>query len=215
MEESLTSQSTSCLLVELFFVLQRCSNVAKGGDGTVDVYRAFGGDARAQGFSWTTKDPRSVSNFRDAAGLPSGGASGSTNTADFLIKGKAKASDIIESRSALPLDGNKGGLPELIIDPKNVNITDFSVLKPQVKPMENKYSGMTVNERLYASGLMKEFDEAIKNNDAEKARVILEKVELTEESIKPILEQHGLQQKESFVIKTQSRNFACIGLLIC
>jgi hypothetical protein len=71
-----------------------------------------------------------VDNFRDAAGLPSGGASGATNTADFLIKGKANASDIIKSRSALPLDGNKGGLPELIIDPKNVNLTDFSVLKP-------------------------------------------------------------------------------------
>lgn len=50
-----------------------------------------------------------MSNFRDAAGLPSGEASGSTNTADFLIKGKANAADIIKSRSALPLDGNKGG----------------------------------------------------------------------------------------------------------
>ena len=60
-------------------------NGTKNGDGTVDVYRAFGGDARAQGFSWTTKDPRKVDNFRDAAGLPSGGASGATNTADFLI----------------------------------------------------------------------------------------------------------------------------------
>lgn len=104
--------------------------VAKSGDGTIDVYRAFGGDARAQGFSWTTKDPRKVDNFRDAAGLPSGGASGATNTADFLIEGKVNVSDVIRSRSALPLDGNKGGLPELIIDPKNVNITDFSVLKP-------------------------------------------------------------------------------------
>ncbi len=104
--------------------------VAKGADDTVDVFRVFGGDARAQGFSWTTKDPRTVSNFRDAAGLPSGGASGATNTADFFIKGEVKAADIIKSRSALPLDGNKGGLPELIIDPKNVNITDFSVLKP-------------------------------------------------------------------------------------
>lgn len=46
-----------------------------------------------------------------------GGASGVTNTAEFLIEGKAKDSDIIESRSALQLDGNKGGLPELIIDP--------------------------------------------------------------------------------------------------
>jgi len=93
----------------------------------VTVYRAFGGDARAQGFSWTTKDTRTVSNFRDAAGLPSGGA---TNTADFLLKGKAKSSDVIKFKSADPLDGNKGGLPELIIDPKNVNLNDFSVLKP-------------------------------------------------------------------------------------
>jgi len=74
-----------------------------------------------------------VSNFRDAAGLPSGGAggaSGSTNAADFLIKGKAKATDIIKRKLAVPLDGNKGSLPELIINPKNANITNFSVLKP-------------------------------------------------------------------------------------
>jgi hypothetical protein len=103
---------------------------ASKGNEFVDVYRAFGGDARAQGFSWTTTDPRTVSNFRDAAGLPSGGASGVNNSADFLIQGRARASDIIESRSALPLDGNQGGLPELIIDPKNVDITDFSVLNP-------------------------------------------------------------------------------------
>jgi hypothetical protein len=112
----------------------RCTPAAKtaagAGDEMVDVYRAFGGDARAQGFSWTTVDPRTVSNFRDAAGLPSGGASGAMNTADFLIKGQARASDIIKSRSALPLDGNRGGLPELIIDPKNVKLNDFSVLNP-------------------------------------------------------------------------------------
>lgn len=98
--------------------------------GELTVYRVFGGDARAQGFSWTTTDPRTVRNFRDLAGLPSGGASGATNTADFLIQGRVKASDIIKSRSALPLDGNRGGLPELIIDPKNIKLTDFSVLKP-------------------------------------------------------------------------------------
>ena len=104
--------------------------VTGGADNTVEVFRVFGGDARAQGFSFTPKDPRTISNFRDAAGLPSGGASGATNTADFLIKGEAKSADIIKSRSALPLDVNKGGLPELIIDPKNVNIIDFSVLQP-------------------------------------------------------------------------------------
>lgn len=103
------------------------SNAAKG---EVNVYRAFGGDSRAQGFSWTTTDPRTVSNFRDVAGLPSGGASGATNTANFLIQGKVNPADIIKSRPALPLDGNRGGLPELIIDPKNVRLNDFSVLKP-------------------------------------------------------------------------------------
>lgn len=99
-------------------------------DGEITVYRVFGGDARAQGFSWTTVNPKSASNFRDIAGLPSGGASGSTNTADFMIKGTVNIKDVIKTRSALPLDGNVGGLPELIIDPAKVKIIDFSVLKP-------------------------------------------------------------------------------------
>lgn len=55
--------------------------------------------------------------------------------------------------------------------------------------MENKYAGMTVNERLYVSGLMDEFDKAVEEKNVERVRSILKKVELTEESIKPILEQ--------------------------
>ena len=105
-------------------------DVPNNADESVEVFRVFGGDARAQGFSFTTVDPRTVNNFRDAAGLPSGGASGANNTADFLLKGTANKKDIIKSRDALPLDGNSGGLPELIIDPSNVDITDFSVLRP-------------------------------------------------------------------------------------
>ena len=58
--------------------------------------------------------------------------------------------------------------------------------------MENKYSGMTVNERLYVSGLMDEFDKAVEERDVERIRSILSNVELTEESIRPILEQLGL-----------------------
>ena len=54
--------------------------------------------------------------------------------------------------------------------------------------MENKYTGMTVNERLYVSGLMDEFDEAVERENAAQVRTILEKVELTEDSIEPILE---------------------------
>ena len=55
--------------------------------------------------------------------------------------------------------------------------------------MENKYAGMTVNERLYVSGLMDEFDKAVEEKNANEVRAILEKVELTEKSIKPILDQ--------------------------
>ena len=102
----------------------------RASDEMIDVYRVFGGDARAQGFSWTSVDPRTVSNFRNAAGLPSGGASGATNTADFLVQGQAWASDIIKSRSALPLDGNAGGLLEHLIDPRNVKLNNFSILNP-------------------------------------------------------------------------------------
>lgn len=47
-----------------------------------------------------------------------------------MVKGKVKPSDIINKRAALPLDGNKGGLPEYIINPGNVRIIDFKVLKP-------------------------------------------------------------------------------------
>ena len=98
--------------------------------GEITVYRVFGGDAAAEGFSWTTTHPTSVSNFRNVAGLPSGGASGSTNTANFMIQGQVKVGNVMKFRKALPLDGNIGGLPELIINPKNVRITNFSVIKP-------------------------------------------------------------------------------------
>ncbi len=57
--------------------------------------------------------------------------------------------------------------------------------------MDNKYAGMTVNERLYASGLMDEFDKAVgEKNTAEVVR-ILHMVELGEESIKPIFRTLG------------------------
>lgn len=59
--------------------------------------------------------------------------------------------------------------------------------------MDSKYRGMTVNEQLYLSGLLSEFDTAIKKGDVEKAIQILRQVELTNENIAPILESHGLK----------------------
>jgi RHS repeat-associated protein len=80
------------------------------------LYRVYGGDSEAGGASWTPVDPSSVPNFRDAAGLPSGGASGATNTGQFVIQATLNdPSAVVLQRSAGALDGMKGGLPEYII----------------------------------------------------------------------------------------------------
>lgn len=62
--------------------------------------------------------------------------------------------------------------------------------------MENQYKGMTINERLYVSGFMENFDKAVRENDVEKVISILKKVEITDESgIKAILKTLGLIDK--------------------
>ncbi len=62
--------------------------------------------------------------------------------------------------------------------------------------MDNQYKGLTVNERLFVSGLMEEFDRAVEEKDHEKVRKILKEVEITDESaIKSILEKLGLIEK--------------------
>ena len=48
---------------------------------------------------------------------------------------------------------------------------------------ENSFSGMTVNERLYVSGLMDDFDYCLKQKDMEGIKSILKKIELNENSI--------------------------------
>ncbi len=41
--------------------------------------------------------------------------------------------------------------------------------------MDNKYAGMTVNERLYVSGLMDEFDEAVEKKLLKRFALFLKK----------------------------------------
>lgn len=60
--------------------------------------------------------------------------------------------------------------------------------------MTNKYGGMTVNERLYVSGLMDKFDEAVKVKDVDLVISILKEVELNDLSIEPILIHLGLKK---------------------
>lgn len=59
--------------------------------------------------------------------------------------------------------------------------------------MGNKYAAMTVNERLYVSGLIEEFDKAVEEKNTTEVIRILREVELTDDSIKPILEQLKLK----------------------
>lgn len=52
---------------------------------------------------------------------------------------------------------------------------------------DGRYAGMTVNERLYVSGLMDDFDRAVAERDRPGLRSILEKIELGPESIEAII----------------------------
>ena len=107
-----------------------------GEDGLETVYRVYGGDSVAGGASWSPVNPGSVSNYRDAAGLPSGGASGATNSGRFVIEGKlVDPSKVVLQRNALPLDGMAGGIPEYIIpnwlESGAIRITHVSGVNPE------------------------------------------------------------------------------------
>ncbi|WP_199878492.1 hypothetical protein [Flavobacterium sp. RSP49] len=46
--------------------------------------------------------------------------------------------------------------------------------------MESKFSGMTVNERLYVGGLINDFDNALEQKNVEGIKAVLKKVALNE-----------------------------------
>jgi hypothetical protein len=53
---------------------------------------------------------------------------------------------------------------------------------------EKEVLGMTVNERLYLSGLLNDFEKAAKQKNKVELKSILEKVHLNSESIKAVIE---------------------------
>lgn len=59
--------------------------------------------------------------------------------------------------------------------------------------MSEKYSGMTVNERLYLSGCIDDFDRAVREKKSMKVKSILKELEVDEISIKAILEKYKLE----------------------
>jgi len=61
---------------------------------------------------------------------------------------------------------------------------------------KSKFAGRTVNERLYVSGLMDDFDKAVQEKDVERVKDILRKVELEDTSIIQILESLNLENSK-------------------
>jgi hypothetical protein len=56
------------------------------------------------------------------------------------------------------------------------------------------YKGMTVNERLFLSGRMDEFDELVLAKDVNGLKAILNEIEITDDSsMRAIIEQLGLE----------------------
>jgi hypothetical protein len=110
-------------------IVAGAAEAATSGDvpvGTL-VYRRYGGDASLFGRSWTTVDPETVPNYRAAAGLPNG------NTAENAATGIITDNRGVRVRAAKPLDGNPGGLPEVVI--KNAR---RKVRLVKVKPVDPK-----------------------------------------------------------------------------
>ena len=88
-------------------------------NGLIKVYRVFGGRSQQFGESWTTVNPKFFGQgYRNLSGLPN------TNDGSNIVEGFVKWSDIDKVRPSLPLDGNSGGLPEVIIKNSAKKIID-------------------------------------------------------------------------------------------
>jgi RHS repeat-associated protein len=90
------------------------------------VYRVYGGLAGPYGKSWTNINPGTVSNYRNVAGLPN------VNSGRFVIEGIIRDTSQMTVRSALPLNGNAGGLLEMVFQNPStaIQITRVSGMTP-------------------------------------------------------------------------------------
>jgi RHS repeat-associated protein len=91
------------------------------------VYRVWGGKSGPYGRSWTRVDPRTVPNYRDAAGLPD------SNSGRFLSEGELINTEGVNAKTASALDGNQGGLDELEVPDAETQI-DFVTIDVLADP---------------------------------------------------------------------------------
>lgn len=57
---------------------------------------------------------------------------------------------------------------------------------------QREYKGMTVNERLFVSGLMDDFDRAVKEKNTKRAAEILQSLDIGQSNIEAVLVAVGL-----------------------
>jgi RHS repeat-associated protein len=100
---------------------------SKFGETGTRVFRVYGGKSSPMGKSWTPVDPRTVPNYRKAAGLPP------ENSGRFLIEGVLDSPEGVIKRGALPIGNNPGGLQEFVVPSPDVHIQILNVqgLNPQ------------------------------------------------------------------------------------
>jgi len=86
------------------------------------VYRVFGDEAGALGRSWTPVNPGTVSNYRNAAGLPAG------NSGRFVVQGTLNSISGVTTRAALRIGSNAGGLSEIVIPRASAQVDILRVM---------------------------------------------------------------------------------------
>jgi RHS repeat-associated protein len=117
---TLTNAIASDVLTASLFTFTVAGGARSAGVGAPKIlFRGFGDEgpgfapgkpgSRPFGASWTDVDPRTVPNFRDAAGLPN------QNTGRFVIEGKLINRKGVVKTTAKALHGNKGGITEYVV----------------------------------------------------------------------------------------------------
>jgi hypothetical protein len=103
------------------------ATTSEGASQGMQLFRVFGDDAKGLGNYYTTVDPSTVANFRDAAGLFPG------NTGRFVLEGTLNDTEGVIVRTAAPGPGGAGGgLPEVYVpNPQTqINIRNVSGINP-------------------------------------------------------------------------------------
>ncbi|MFJ1267100.1 J domain-containing protein [Legionella lytica] len=95
--------------------------------GGFQVYRVWGGEAHADGASWSLVNPNNVANYRDYAGLPH------ANTGQFVTTGYVSAHDIYSMRAAYSIYPGQTakGNEVIILNRSKVQVTSVSGVNPQ------------------------------------------------------------------------------------